>query len=254
MRALQTAFAASVLRSELPVPAGIVALSGVDPERRFAVHRNNVVVGLIRALESRFPVVARLVGEEFFRAMAQVFVTEHPPRSPILFRYGSTFPEFLERFPPAAELPYLADVARLELARGRAYHAADLPPLAPEAFATLRPEDLSATGVRLHPSAELLTSPHPVVSIWRANQAGAALRVESWEAEAALVLRPEIEVEVHRLPSGGYAFLTALTQGASLARAASIAVAEAPDFHLVKNLALLIETRAALKLIPARPI
>jgi hypothetical protein len=41
------------------------------------------------------------------------------------------------------------------------------------------------------------------------------------------------------LRRGGYLFLTALSQGASIARAATIAAAEAADFHLVKNLALL---------------
>ncbi len=145
-------------------------------------------------------------------------------------------------------------MARLELARGRAYHAADVAPLPPEAFASLGAEDLTVTGVRLHPSTELLTSPHPVVSIWRSNVADGTPHVASWQPEAALVLRPDIEVEVHRLPRGGYAFLTALSQGASIARAATIAATEAPEFHLVQNLALLIETRAAVKLVAARPM
>ena len=252
--AIEARFAASLLRSDLPVPAGLKAPHGGATERRFAVYRNNVVAGLIRALESRFPVVERLVGEEFFRAMAHLFVTQDPPRSPILFRYGSTFPDFVESFPPAASVPYLADVARLELARGHAYHAADICPLAPEAFAALDADALTATGVRLHPSAALLTSPHPVVSIWRSHQADGEPHIESWQPEAALVLRPGIEVEVHRLPRGGYAFLTALSQGASIARAAAIAAAEVADFHLVQNLAFLIEARAAVKLLAARPI
>ena len=45
------------------------------PTRRFAVHRNNVVVGFVNALRSRFPVVEKIVGEEFFAAMARVFVS-----------------------------------------------------------------------------------------------------------------------------------------------------------------------------------
>jgi hypothetical protein len=91
--AIQAEFARSLLKADLPPPSVIRSSDGADPERRFAVYRNNVVVGLVRALEARFPVVLRLVGEEFFRAMAQVYVTHDPPRSPILFRYGSTFPD-----------------------------------------------------------------------------------------------------------------------------------------------------------------
>jgi hypothetical protein len=252
--ALQAEFATSLLRADRPAPQGLVVRAGADPERRFAVYRNNVVVGLVRALEARFPVVKRLVGNDFFRAMAQVFVTEDPPRSPILFRYGSTFPDFIENFPPATDVPFLADMARLELARGRAYHAADSRPLRAEDFAPLDADQLAVTGVRLHPSVELLTSSFPIVSIWRAHQEEGEPHISSWQAEAALIARPELDVEVHLLPPGGYAFLTALSQGASLARAATVAAAEAPSFNAVKNLALLIETGVAVKLVAARPM
>jgi len=252
--AIQAEFAKSLLKAEQPPPSVIRSSNGGDPERRFSVYRNNVVVGLVRALEARFPVVLRLVGEDFFRAMAQAYVTQDPPRSPILFRYGSAFPDFIAAFPPAAEVPYLADVARLELARGRAYHAADARPLSADAFASLDADRLAVTGVRFHPSVEILTSPFPVVSIWRAHQQQGEPRLANFEAEAALVLRPDLDVEVHLLPRGGYQFLSALQQGASLARAATIAAAEAPTFHAVKNLSVLIEARAVAKLVPARPM
>ena len=251
---LQAEFATSLLKADRSAPHGIVVRPGADPAKRFAVYRNNVVTGLVRALESRFPVVRRLVGEEFFRAMAQVFVTEDPPRSPVLFRYGNTFPDFIENFGPASDVPFLADVARLELARGRAYHAADMRSLPAEDFAPLDADRLAVTGVRLHPSAELLTSSFPIVSIWRGHQDEAEPRISSWQAEAALVLRPVLEVEVYLLPAGGYQFLTALSQGASLSRAATVAAAEAPLFNAVKNLALLIETGVVVKLVSARPI
>jgi hypothetical protein len=250
--AIQGQFAKSLLNADLLPPAVLRAPEGADAKQRFGVYRNNVVVGLVRAMETRFPVVARLVGAEFFRAMAQAFVTEDPPRSPILFRYGSSFPAFIEGFAPAAKLPYLADVARLELARGSAYHAADARPLPPEAFASLDADKLGTTGVRFHPSVEFLSSRFPVVSIWRAHQSAGDPRLSSFEPEAALVVRPVMDVEVHLLPRGGYPFLTALAQGASFSRAAAIATAEVPGFHAVKNLAVLIEANAVLKLVPAR--
>jgi hypothetical protein len=250
--AIQGEFARSLLNADLAPPAALLTPAGAYPERRFGVYRNNVVAGLVRALESRFPVVARLVGQEFFRAMAQLYVTEDPPRSPILFRYGSSFPVFIESFAPAAGIPYLADVARLELLRGRAYHAADAPPLSPDVFATLDADELGTTGLRFRPSVEFLSSRYPVVSIWRTHQGGGDPRVSSFEPEAALVVRPVMDVEVHLLPRGGYPFLTALAQGASFSRAAAVATAEVPGFHAVKNLAVLIEAGAVSKLVPAR--
>jgi hypothetical protein len=75
----ETSFARALLDTAQPIPSGITAHNAAIPTGRFAVYRNNVVVGLVNALRSRFPVVEKIVGEEFFAAMARVFVLERPP-------------------------------------------------------------------------------------------------------------------------------------------------------------------------------
>src|SRR5438105_2614661 len=110
LAAVQDEFAAGLLDPERPVPNSIVGDTSRPPARRFAVHRNNVVVGLISALRARFPATERIVGEEFFAAMARVFIATRPPRSPLLMFYGDDFPQFVASFPPAAALVYLPDV------------------------------------------------------------------------------------------------------------------------------------------------
>src|SRR5690606_31278590 len=117
---VQDTFSAALLDPARPVPDALVSHSAGIPERRFAVYRNNVTVGLINALATRFPAVQRIVGEEFFRDMARVYVRAHPPRSRLLMEYGDDFADFVAGFGPVAELEYLADVARLEAARTRA--------------------------------------------------------------------------------------------------------------------------------------
>ena len=135
----ETSFAQALLDGERPIPDGVTAHNAADPTRRFAVYRNNVVAGLVRALKDRFPVVERIVGEEFFGAMARVFVVERPPRSPLLATYGDDFAAFIAAFEPARELVYVAAVARLEAARTRAYHAADATPLDADNVVAVRP-------------------------------------------------------------------------------------------------------------------
>src|SRR5260370_3608477 len=127
-------FADALLNADQPVPRGITAHDATVPARRFGIYRNNVVIGLGKALRNRFPVVEKIVGEEFFAAMARVFVTEQPPRSPLLATYGDNFPAFIAAFEPAREIPYLADVARLEAARTAAYQPADATPVKADAF------------------------------------------------------------------------------------------------------------------------
>jgi hypothetical protein len=75
-------------------------------------------------------------------------------------------------------------------------------------------------------------------------QAGEPAPTRLEGSEDALVVRPRLEVELRRLPEGGASFVLALKDGKSLAKAAAIALGEAPHFHLTANLTLLIESGA----------
>src|SRR5205807_2161977 len=121
----QRTFSAALLDSDLPAPPGLLGPDGEPSPRRFSVYRNNVVVGLVEALKANYPAVCRIVGEDFFGAMARDYVVARPPTSPILLDYGGDFAAFIAGFEPTANLPYLADVARFERAWSEAYHACE---------------------------------------------------------------------------------------------------------------------------------
>jgi hypothetical protein len=218
--ASQAAFAEALLDPARAVPEGISSASGVADPTRFAVYRNNVHVGLTGALAKRFPVVQRLVGEEFFAGIARVYAGLHKPASPLLFEYGDGFPDFVERFEPARGLAYLADVARIEAAWTKAYHAEDAEPLAASRLAALAPGELSRARLSPHPASSLVASPYPIGSIWAAHQGTTVEPVRIWRAETVLVARPAMEVSVHILPDDGVAFAEALFAGETLADAA----------------------------------
>lgn len=234
---LQRQFAGALVDPESRPPIG-AGRAGRANEQMFAIHRNNLFVGLIDALAARYPVCERLVGEEFFRVMARAYVARERPRSPILLDYGDGFPDFIAGFAPADAVPYLADMARLEAARSRAYHAAEAISLDVEAIASIRPDELIEARLTLHPSVGLVCSRYPIASIWLAHQGGD--HVESpaqWEAEDVLVLRPEAEVFVHRLPAGGRGFVAALIAGSTLAEAGETGLSHSKDFDLGQNVA-----------------
>src|SRR6516164_8103437 len=106
-------------------PADVVGPRGKAAVKRYNVYRNNVMVSLIDALAAIYPAVQRITGVEFFRAMARLYARAAPPESPLLFEYGRQFPAFIEAYKYAAQMPWLADIARLERAWLDAYHAAD---------------------------------------------------------------------------------------------------------------------------------
>jgi hypothetical protein len=243
--AAQRLFADKLLGKDHTSSDGLTSRNGAHPERRFAIHRNNVRSGLIRVLATRFPVAEKLVGEAFFAGMASAFIAQHPPRSPSLLDYGDDLAAFVETFAPATELPYLPDVIRLEAARSRAYHAADQSPLDPEALAGLGPEALTNLTFIAHPSASIVSSAHPVVTIWAMHAGELELApIEAWLGEDALVTRPHLTVWVRRLPPGGASFLATLMSGTTLGAAAELALGAAPEFDLAANLASLLQSGA----------
>jgi len=245
---LQESFRQALLDPALPVPAGVTSHTMKLPPRRFAVYRNNVTMGLVNALASRFPAGKKIVGSEFFDAMATLFVRAHPPRSPVLMSYGDELPAFVESFAPAAEVPYLVDVLRLEIARSEAYHAADAPAAGLEDLQAIDPESLGEAKVVFHPAARLLRSPWPVATIHALNMGGQETTpIEDWSGEDILVTRPRLEVLTTLLPSGGYAFLTALHEGQNLGAAIEEAAGRSPAFEPGPALAGLIAHGAALR-------
>lgn len=243
----QDAFAAALLDPAAACPPQLQAWNGSDPAVRFAVYRNNVLSSLVDALAASFPVVQQLVGEEFFRAMAAVHVRQSPPRTRILADYGGDFPAFIDGFAPAASLPYLADVARLEWLRLRAYHAADAAPLPGDrlAAALAAPDSLGRLLLQVQPALGLLDSAFAVVSLWAAHQGVLALaEVDPRQAQCALVLRNGLEVEVIGIRLGDARFIGCVQQGLPLGHAVHQALHADPAFDLGACLAHLLRAGA----------
>ena len=164
MSVSQAEFIAGVLDPARAAPEGLTDADGAPAAKRFDVYRNNVAVSLTEALKSAFPALLSLVGDEFYTAMAGVYLRAHPPQSPLMMFYGADMPAFLDGFAPVGHLPYLADIARLELALRTAYHAPDATPLDAQAIA---PEALMTHPVTLAPAVQLIRSRFPLLSIYQ---------------------------------------------------------------------------------------
>lgn len=239
----QRDFAQALLDAQQPCPAGLRSWNGSDPAARFAVHRNNVVSSLVEALADIFPVTRQLVGKTFFAAMARLFVMHTPPRSPVLTLYGDDFPAFVESFEPAQRLPYLADVARLEVLRVRAFHAADAPALSEGEIARhlLDPQALPDARVAFHPSAAILTSRFAVVALWAAHQGvGEIAKVDPTQPQSALVLRQQDDAAIIAIERGSAMFFERLLAGTALGKASNAAAASDDGFDLAASLGVLI--------------
>lgn len=218
---LQRRFRDGLLAANAAPVADLIA----GPASRFTVHHGNFAASLTDALEAAFPVVKRLVGEDFFRVAADRFLHRHPPTLPRLSAYGVGFPDFLAGFAPAASLPYLPDVARLEWARIDSYFGPGSDDrIDPARLHAVSESALPAMRFWPHPSLRLLTSPHPIATIWSLNQPQHATvpAIDLTRPEAARVLCAGRHVRVDALAPAGFAFLDALARGLPLAAAAAV--------------------------------
>ena len=218
LRERQRGFAAALLGTAA-VPGGL------------QVYRNNVFTSLSEALAAVYPVVKRLVGEPFFNQLARRFIRHHPSRSGNLHDFGAGLPAFIATLAETRAVPYLPDVAALEWAYDRVFHAADAEPLDVRRLAERGP--LEALTFRLHPAVRLLASRYPVLAIWQANQQDQVATVDlAAGGEWLLVQRRSLERRIERLTPGEFALLRALTEGATLAEACASAGAAETDIDL----------------------
>lgn len=243
MSVTQAQFRKAVFDPDLPAPEGLSNGRGTPATARFDVYRNNVAVGLTEALETGFPVIRKLIGEENFSAIAGVFLRRHPPASPVLFMYGVEFPGFLRGFEPLQHLGYLGDVAAVEMAIRQSYHSADAPPIDPARLGDVPAERLGDLRMRLAPALRLVRSPWPIHDIWAFNTYNDRPKPRA-EAQDVLVTRTEFDPVPHLLPVGGAALIEALQSGRTLGEAADAAAGVDAAFDLGPLLTLLLNQGA----------
>ncbi len=203
-------------------------------EAGLAVYRNTVAKGRADALAGLFPTVQQLVGEDWFRDAALIFAAEHPPTSPVLDDYGQAFPAWLARFEPAHSLPYLAPVARMDMAWSRAHRAADKPVLTADG---LDGRDLFGSRATLHPSVQLFWFDWTAPSLWLANRPdGAPDQVVDWtdSPEGLVIHRPDMTVLHRRLSRVEWLFLDGCRRDLPLGRVALEVQGQAHDTDIAR--------------------
>ncbi len=232
LRELQQAFGAGLGQTDVAVARWLRG-DGLAPERRLQVYRNNHFLGLSAALTASFPVVRRLVGENFFDHVAQGYIHAHALRQGNLQAYGEGFAAYLAGHPGCGGLPYLAPVAELEWARQEAYRAADSDPLDGAALAAVDPDRLEALHLRPHPSLRLIGSDYPVQAIWEANQedADGYADLDSGGQRVAVRRIAGGLLQHILLDAGSFAFLYACFLGQPLLAAAEQALAADPAWN-----------------------
>jgi hypothetical protein len=176
LRELQSDFLAAILDGGVGSSVGVaeqfqaqLVAGAYGTARGLAVYTNNAEHHYLESLRKSFPVVQRLVGEEYFRQCAREFRGTEPSQSGDLQHVGAGFPEYLLRRHGNDGHRYLVEIARLEWLYQSASTAADHPPFDFAKLARVPTEDYDALRFILHPSVRLFSSEFPALAIWREN-------------------------------------------------------------------------------------
>lgn len=239
----QDDFARALLAGDEAAPPSIAALAG---QPAFAVYRNTVLKACIDALQANYPAVNRLVGDEWMRAAAAVYARNTLPGLPMLLDYGADFAGFLERFEPAAELPYLPGVARLDRCWTEAHVAATGDPLVPATIARFADGNFYRLHLQVHAAARWVwCAEAPAYSIWSRNRGDANDDNEiDWRPEGALLTRPRDAVTWRALDQAGCVFLDTCAAGGTVADAAQAALDIDGALDLSRLIAVLLDAGA----------
>lgn len=219
-----------------------------------SIYLNTTIKARIDALESNYPTVCQLVGVDWFRAAASIFVADQPGNDAVLADYGAGFANWLAGFEPARDHPYLAPCARLDRAWTEAHLAADAAPLS--AADAARPGlALAGMAVGLHPSARLFWFDWSAPTIWLAHRREPASAGLEWRpgGEGLLIHRPHWDVVARRTSAAEHAFLQACRLGRPLGAAAAAAQGAAPGVDGSALFADLLTAGVFAGLSPGRP-
>lgn len=207
---------------------------------RLNIHQSNFRITTTKAMQGTYRAVSRLVGDEYFFALMDKFLQDHPPKSSSLAHYGGAFPDFLRHFAPVQnELPWLAPIAQLDWAWFQAYGVLNTPALSAKALQHISPELLPTRAPGLHPSVALFRFSVPAYSIWRTNIEDETIQKVDLKqgGEWACVWRDAQTVRSTVLTQAEYAFLDAIGGKRSLAEAWTDAQRYKADFNLTSYFA-----------------
>lgn len=223
----------SLLERQREFASGILA-SGGSPG--LSVYRGNIRENASKALAGAYPIVRKIVGEEFFDRLAHDYARMHPSTCGDLNRYGALMARFVAHDAGTQDLPYLPDVARMEWLAHLAYHAADAKPFE-------IPGDSQLSGnpcLHLAASCALLRSAWPLARLWEVHQdefAGEISVVFGAGIDRILIHRPKWRVQVCSIAPGDFRFLAGAGHGETLGAALEAACTLDASFDAATALA-----------------
>lgn len=136
---------------------------------RLDIYYNNTLFGLTDILANAYPVLKKIVGDEFLKTIARFYIKAHPQPGGNRHTFGADLPAFLKSFAAAQSLPYLPDIAAIEWAHFIAELADDASVINFNGVITQLSQNPDFV-LRLHPAVSVVSMNFNALDIWTAHQ------------------------------------------------------------------------------------
>ena len=94
-----------------------------EKNRSLQIYENSILGGKISSLRVTFSAVVVLIGKPAFDCIATSYLSQHPDSPVDIGCLGVGFAAYLQRHDIIAELPYIADLAKLEWHRHQVFES-----------------------------------------------------------------------------------------------------------------------------------
>jgi hypothetical protein len=165
---VQREFQDYLLCGDTAVEAQVLGTTRVPIATRLGIYAAAYRSRLAEALETNYPVLAKLLGEADFAGLAADYIAAHNSPFFSIRYYGDELAKFLATHEDYAAAPVLAELAQWEWAMTAVFDAADAAPLGAEDLARIPPQQWAQLRFRWHPSVQRLTLLWNVPQLWRA--------------------------------------------------------------------------------------
>lgn len=214
------------------------------PSQNMIIYRNNMTSNLVNTLLETYPMVARLVGEDFFRITAKVYIHRYPSRSGNLHDYGEYFSDFLAEYPPVKNLSYLAEVAEFEWSCHLLHFASDHAALDLKSLEKISPDQYHKLHFILHPASRIIKFHYPILRILDLCKGEIDEQINVNDGGVnLLIIRRDVEIMLVSLSQADFTFLTALHDNKTFSEALDAAMLIDSDFKLDERLPVWIQDK-----------
>jgi hypothetical protein len=195
----------------------------ISAQGLMGIYQNSTMGNIINALALTYPVVEKLVGEEFFRAMCRRFITLYWPKTANMDDYGAEFPLFLAEFEHVKHLTYLSDIGYLEwfFQQSSLADDSDIPDWS--VLTNVQADETLKLKFKLSPWVRLIKSVYPIDKIWTMNQVNVAqentLNCNEQNDTFLVLFRKELKTDILLISAGEFAILNSFYHGLSFDKA-----------------------------------